>query len=440
MNRMTVRYAFVLLALLGVAGPVAAQESEEPAPQEVWFGDNIAVTYEARLEGDWLVVEARHEPGWHTYAMDNVERAREATGRERPDTELPTRLTPSPEIELASAWRQTAPTDLSQPDIRWYTWGFEDRSFFAARVERAEAGGWVQVDAQACTDRLCAMVDALPIPVTRSNARSVDPASLAAVGDFGGQAATDEAREQLAAFGDWFQRSMDLECSGQVPVARLVNDVLHARHDRPRQVNWAMALDVDADGFVEPGEVAAAFWTELEESVAYNLGADVDGDDALTPREYALAIPDPGAERNAEQLSARQEAYFARLDADGDRRVTRDELVDNIVKGDTAYYWGRIVAFHLGRADDDVDGAVSREELTAAIEAAGGSVAPAALDVWFEAAEAEAAEGSAPRLVLTDLPFAFRQVAATAEGRARLEAPLAALVTPACGAPSSASR
>lgn len=223
MKRMTtVRNAFVLSALLGVAGPAAAQEAEEPAPQEVWFGDDVAVTYEARLEGDWLVVEARHEPGWHTYAMDNLERAREATGRERPDTELPTRLTPSPEFELASDWRQTAPTDLSQPELRWYTWGFEDRSFFAARVERADAGGWVQVDAQACTDRLCAMVDALPVPVTRSNARSVDPDTLAAVGDFGAQAAEDAAREQIAAFGNWFQRSMDLECSGRVPVLRLV--------------------------------------------------------------------------------------------------------------------------------------------------------------------------------------------------------------------------
>ena len=62
----TVRNTFVLLLLLGVAGPSVAQEAEEPSPQEVWFGEDVAVTYAARLEGDWLVVEARHEPGWHT--------------------------------------------------------------------------------------------------------------------------------------------------------------------------------------------------------------------------------------------------------------------------------------------------------------------------------------------------------------------------------------
>lgn len=199
----------VLLVGVVAALPAVAQEGEAPAPQEVWFGDDIAVTYEARIEGDWLVVEVRHEPGWHTYAMDNVERAREATGRDRPDTELPTRITPSPEIVLASPWQQTDPADLSQPDLRWYTWGFEERSFFAARVERAGPGGWVQVDAQACTDRLCAMVDALRVPVTRSSERSIDPDSLAVVGERGGeQGAADAVREQLAAFGDWFQRSI----------------------------------------------------------------------------------------------------------------------------------------------------------------------------------------------------------------------------------------
>lgn len=424
----------VFLVGVGGAAPAAAQEGEEPAPQEVWFGDDIAVTYAARIEGDWLIVEARHEPGWHTYAMDNVQRASEATGRERPDTELPTRLTPSPEIELASPWRQSVPADLSQPDIRWYTWGFEERSFFAARVERADSGGWVQVDAQACTDRLCAMVDALPVPVTRSSGRSVDPDTLAVVGDLvGEQAAAEAVREQLAVFGNRFQRSLDIECSGHVPVARLVNDVMGASHDRPRQVNWAMAFDVDANGFVDPGEVPAALWQEHEQQVDRNMGGDVDGDEALTPREYALGIPDPGAERNEARLSARQEAYFARLDSNGDRRVTRNEMVDAVLKGDLAYYWGRMVAFHLRRADSDGDGAVIREELTGAIEAAGGSVAPEALDVWFEADAIREAEASAPLLVLSDLPFTFRRVAATAEARAKLEAPLAPLMMPDCG-------
>lgn len=173
--------AFLLFPALLFPAAASGQDGDSSARQEVWLGDELAVTYEARVEEDWLVVEVSHEPGWHTYAMDNVLRASEVTGKERPDTELPTVITPSPEIETAAPWRQTAPTELSQPDLLWYTWGFEDRSFFAAKLVRAEPGGSVQVDAQACTDRLCAMVDALVVPVTRSGARSVDPASLTAV-------------------------------------------------------------------------------------------------------------------------------------------------------------------------------------------------------------------------------------------------------------------
>ena len=436
MKRMiTVRNTFAVLALLGVAAPTAAQESEEPAPQEVWFGDDIAVTYEARLEGDWLVVEARHEPGWHTYAMDNVERAREATGRERPDTELPTRLTPSPEIELASAWRQTAPTDLSQPDIRWYTWGFEDRSFFAARVERADAGGWLQVDAQACTDRLCAMVDALPVPVTRSSARSVDPEALAVVGDPGGGQAAGGVRAQLTEFGDWFQRSMDVECSGRVPVLRLV-EIMDPGRSRPRQMNWVMSLDADEDGFVEPGEVGAGLWENLEHQVERRMHGDVDGDGLLSLREYALFVPDPGAETNADNASDYQEERFASFDRDGDRHVTRGEIVEEFAASYIGRHWGRMVLFHLGRADRDGDGAVDRDELTGAVEAAGGAAAPEALDAWFLTLGSEAAEPADARLVLAELPRALLQAAATADGRAALEAPLAPLLAPACGSPT----
>ena len=170
-----------VLMLAGIAATAVAQETVEPPRQEVWLGDNFAVSYAARIEGDWLILDVWHEPGWHTYAMDNVQRAREVTGKERPDTELPTVITPSPGIELAASWRQTAPTELSQPELRWYTWGFADRSFFATRVLRADPGSWVQVDAQACTDRLCAMVDGLRVPVTHSDGSSVDPASLAVV-------------------------------------------------------------------------------------------------------------------------------------------------------------------------------------------------------------------------------------------------------------------
>ena len=91
-----------VLLLAGIAAAAGAQGTAEPPRQEVWLGENLAVSYAARIEGDWLVVDALHEPGWHTYAMDNVRRRARGDGKARPDTELPTVITPSPGIELVA--------------------------------------------------------------------------------------------------------------------------------------------------------------------------------------------------------------------------------------------------------------------------------------------------------------------------------------------------
>lgn len=164
--------------------PLAASASQAESGVPVWLDDALAVSYYARVEGDWLVVEAVHEPGWHTYSMDNVRRARERSGKAHPETELPTSITPLDGLTIDGAWRQSAPLDLSTPDIRWYTWGFEGRSYFAVRVDEATLPTSVQIDAQACTDALCAMVDALEVPVASSETTgeaSVDPESLVIV-------------------------------------------------------------------------------------------------------------------------------------------------------------------------------------------------------------------------------------------------------------------
>lgn len=166
---------------LWVSAAAPGQQDEDGV--WVWYGDLPAVSYRARVEGDWLVVEASHEPGWHTYSMDNLVRAREKSGKMRPSTELPTVITPLDGLTIQGDWHQSPPLDLSTPDIRWYTWGFEGRSYFAARVGNATLPASVQIDAQACTVELCAMVDALVVPVVSSQTeeRSIDPTSLVVV-------------------------------------------------------------------------------------------------------------------------------------------------------------------------------------------------------------------------------------------------------------------
>ena len=83
------RFAVLVLGLWAVSSSRAPAQQADAGVQ-VWLDDMHAVSYRARVEGDWLVVEATYEPGWHTYSMDNVIRAREKSGKLRPETELPT--------------------------------------------------------------------------------------------------------------------------------------------------------------------------------------------------------------------------------------------------------------------------------------------------------------------------------------------------------------
>ncbi len=159
--------AAVFLCLLV---PTLAMAGEWVESKPVMYRGEIAMTYRARLAGEWLIVEAKHSPAWHSYAMDNVERARKATGKQTPETELPTRIAVTGGLKTVGAWKQTAPKDLSKADIQWYSWGFEGTARFAVKVERVADGGEavITVNAQSCNASSCSMVRDLKIvlPVT----------------------------------------------------------------------------------------------------------------------------------------------------------------------------------------------------------------------------------------------------------------------------------
>jgi len=156
----------VLLLIVGCSSRTPLPVAEWSEPVEVFHRDLVVVAYRAKLDGATLVVEATHAPTWHTYALDNVERAREASGRDRPDTELPTRIEVSGGLRVVGNWRQSDPTDLSQAAIHWYTWGFEGVTQFAARVERVEgAEATVIINGQACDAAACSMVDGVAVPL-----------------------------------------------------------------------------------------------------------------------------------------------------------------------------------------------------------------------------------------------------------------------------------
>ncbi len=153
--------AAALLSLVLFLASTSHAQGASSSKAEIKHGrSKVVLTYAARLEGDVLVVEAAHAPEWHSYAMDNVIRAQKKSGKEKPESELPTRIAVSGGLALAGPWYQTEPKDLSQLDIQWYTWGFEEKATFAAKVERGEGNGAViTINGQACNASSCAMID-----------------------------------------------------------------------------------------------------------------------------------------------------------------------------------------------------------------------------------------------------------------------------------------
>lgn len=171
------RRSFMSLVL---AAPLAgADEQGWTAPIEINKGQEVAVTYRARLAGDVLWVEALHGPGWHTYALDNAQRAEKKAGAPVLGIEKSTiiEVKGSP---VVGKWRQSKPKDLSQPEIEWFTWGFEDRALFAARLgERGPGPVRIRINAQACTASSCAMVDDADLLISTSGPVPADDAAFA---------------------------------------------------------------------------------------------------------------------------------------------------------------------------------------------------------------------------------------------------------------------
>lgn len=136
------------------------------AAVEVRHDDQLCLTYQASVEGEYLVVRAEIQPGWHTFAMDNKQRAEEKlAGKRALSNDLPTSFTATSGLEVVGPWRQTAPKDFSRPELRWFSWGFERQAVFAAKARRTGAGpAQIGVRAQACTESICKNID-VTVPV-----------------------------------------------------------------------------------------------------------------------------------------------------------------------------------------------------------------------------------------------------------------------------------
>ena len=148
-----------MMALAAVAG--AAPAGEWTGAVDVRHDFKRCVSYRARLAGEYLVVQAVPEPGWHTFAMDNKQRAEEKlAGRPALAVDSPTEISLSHGLEAAGPWQQSPPKDFSRPELQLFTWGFDGPTLFAAKVRRAGAGpAQIAVSGQACTETICKKID-----------------------------------------------------------------------------------------------------------------------------------------------------------------------------------------------------------------------------------------------------------------------------------------
>lgn len=153
------RYTLALLALAAF-GAV-----------KVRYDETLCLSYEARLEGGYLIVETRIEKPWHTFAMDNVKRAEEKlAGKKAISMDRSTEIAVTG-LKTEGSWLQTAPKDFSKPELRWFSFGFEDRATFAVKASRTAGPAQLTIKGQACTDAICKNIDVI-VPVAAGGSKA----------------------------------------------------------------------------------------------------------------------------------------------------------------------------------------------------------------------------------------------------------------------------
>jgi hypothetical protein len=167
--------ALLGLAVLAVSAGSGAKAVEWSDAVEVRHGDALCVAYRARTDGGFLVVRATLGPGWHTFAMDNKQRAEEKLAGKAPlSVDRATEITPVAGLQTVGPWYQSSPKDFSHPELRWFSWGFDREAMFAVKIRPAGAGGArLKLRGQACTETICKNIDVtigLPLADAGTNA------------------------------------------------------------------------------------------------------------------------------------------------------------------------------------------------------------------------------------------------------------------------------
>ena len=150
-----------IMVFLGFTCTMTVHASDWIEPVEVRQDSKRCVSYRAKLDGTFLIVQATLDPSWHTFAMDNKQRALEKLAGKKPlGIDRPTEIVLTEGLDLAGPWFQSAPKDFSKPELRWFSWGFEGQALFVAKVCHLGAGtARVTVRGQACTETTCKNIE-----------------------------------------------------------------------------------------------------------------------------------------------------------------------------------------------------------------------------------------------------------------------------------------
>lgn len=151
---------------------------------EVRHDDALCLSYQAHLDGPYLVVRATLEPGWHTFAMDNKARAVEKlAGKPSLGIDHPTEITLSGGLEAVGPWFQSPPKDFSKPELRWFSWGFERQAVFVTKINRRRTSPTrIAIKGQACTETTCKNIDVtLSLPAASADSSAINLKDLVQV-------------------------------------------------------------------------------------------------------------------------------------------------------------------------------------------------------------------------------------------------------------------
>ncbi len=151
----------------------AARAADWSQPAEVRHEDAVVVSYTARVDGPYLVVRAKIAPGWHTFALDNVQRVQDKlAGKPALSMDRSTEIAVTG-VQIEGPWRQAPPQNFSRPDLRMFSFGYDHEGLFAAKIRPTRASSAsIRIRGQACTDAICKNIDvafAVPVPAKPVN-------------------------------------------------------------------------------------------------------------------------------------------------------------------------------------------------------------------------------------------------------------------------------